>query len=59
MPTWPEARAAKDERLRRERRHYYPEHLGRPCPSCGLKVVKAVGFHPACGPEAAYEMGLA
>lgn len=57
MPTWDKARDAKLERQRREQRHYYREHLGKPCPHCGARVVLAVGFHPTCGPEAAYEMG--
>lgn len=59
MTTWPEARAAKAERQRRERRHYQPEHLGRLCAGgCGLKVVAAVGqaYHPTCGPDAAWLM---
>lgn len=58
MATWDMARAAKTERQRREHRHYRPEHLGKPCPACGLKVVAAVGhaYHPTCGPDAAYEM---
>lgn len=60
MATWDQARAAKTERQRREKRHYRAEHLGAPCAGgCGLKVVRAVGnaWHPTCGPEAAYEMG--
>lgn len=32
---------------------YPPEALGRPCPECGVRVVKALGqgYHPTCGPE--------
>jgi hypothetical protein len=37
--------------------HYQPADLGRTCPHCGSRVVKAVGFHPTCGPEADHEMG--
>lgn len=55
-PTTHEVAAAKRERIRREQRHYYPEHLGRPCPHCGVRVVLAVGFHVTCGPEARHEM---
>lgn len=60
MATWDKARHAKEERQRREQRHYYPEHLGKPCPACGLRVVKVVGmdYHPTCGAAAEHEMGL-
>lgn len=59
MPKTVEVDAKKRERERRERRHYYPEHLGRECadPTCTLKLpraLEAAGFaeHPACGAEA-------
>lgn len=53
-PTWPEARAAKDERLRREARYFHPGNTAkRRCPGCGGKMSQAlvdVGFHahPCC-----------
>lgn len=56
MPgTWPEARAAKAERLRREQRYYTPDKLGRACPVCGTKMPTAllaarINLHPTCGP---------
>lgn len=50
MSTWPEARAGKLERGRRERRHYTPDRLGPVCATCGLKVPLALGAdtHPTC-----------
>lgn len=56
MTTWPEARAAKAERGRREQRHYTPDLLGLPCRYCHTKVPKALneaGYyaHPTCGPK--------
>lgn len=54
MTTWREARAARVERQRRERRHYTPDKLGKPCPACGIKVPKGLGpYHPTCGPDVA------
>lgn len=54
MPTWPEARAARTERLARSRRLYTPDRLGPVCATCGLKVPLALGAdtHPTCDPEA-------
>ena len=62
MATWPEARAAKAERQRRQRRHYTPDQLGRLCAGgCGLRMPLALletgaTVHPTCGPQAAHEM---
>lgn len=55
MPTFPEARAAKAERSRREARYYTRDLLGRPCPICGGRVPTVIGvdFHPCCGPDVA------
>lgn len=51
-------RAAREERLRRERRYYTADMLGRPCPFCKLRVPKALiaigqHAHPTCGPSEA------
>lgn len=56
MTTWPEARAAKIERQRIERRFYTPDKLGRLCNYCDLKMPKALealGYHahPTCEPR--------
>lgn len=56
MTTWPEARAAKAERQRRERRFYTRDRLGRPCPMCKLRMPVAlleagILVHPTCGPS--------
>lgn len=58
MTTWAEARHAKSERQRREARFYTTDKLGRPCPSCGLKVPLTLGvdYHPTCGPDVAEVM---
>lgn len=57
MATWPEARAAKAERQRRERRFYTPDMRGPRCPVCGQAtdklMVELAGtpVHPTCEPE--------
>lgn len=56
MTTWAEARAAREERLRRERRYYTPDKLGAPCRVCHIKVPAALiasgmDTHPTCGTE--------
>jgi hypothetical protein len=55
MATFPEARAAKTERTRRQRRHYTPDLLGVLCRYCRTRTVKPLndaGYwtHPTCGP---------
>lgn len=58
MATWPEARSAKNERDRRNRRHYTPDMLGALCAAgCGLRLpldLLALGehTHPTCGAQA-------
>lgn len=53
-PTWPEARAAKDERQRREQRYYTPDKRGPRCWVCKQwtdPVVSAStgeALHPTC-----------
>lgn len=56
MATFPEARAAKVERDRRERRYYTPDKLGGLCRFCKTKTDKVLwdlGYHahPTCGPS--------
>lgn len=57
MSTWPEARAAKEERLRRERRFFTPDKRGPRCPVCGGHTSAALvadlgtAVHPTCEPE--------
>ena len=54
MATWPEARAKKAERLRREQRLYTPDKRGPLCPMCKTPTVAAVCAatndprHPCC-----------
>lgn len=55
--TWPEARNAKAERQRRERRFYTRDKLGKPCPGCRKPVPRALNeagiwWHPTCGATA-------
>lgn len=57
MPTTREVAAAKLSRLERERRHYTPAMLGRPCPDCKERVPLALvnageHYHPTCGKAA-------
>lgn len=61
MATWPEARAAKQQRQLRERRHYTRDQLGAHCPECRIPMPLAllaagITTHPTCGPQARYEM---
>ena len=53
MATWPEARAKKAERLRREARLYTPDRRGPACRRCGLPTVAGLTdptnpLHPCC-----------
>lgn len=53
MATWAEARAAKAERQRRERRFYTPDLRGPACRGCGFPTVAAITdpkhpVHPCC-----------
>lgn len=63
MATWPEARAAKDSRQRRQKRHYTADQLGKPCSEgCGIAMPLALleqghSSHATCGPQARHEMG--
>lgn len=55
MTTWPEARAAKAERQRRERRFYTRDLVGDQCPFCKLRMplkllAAGIRIHPTCGP---------
>jgi len=51
VTTWPEARAAKAERLRRSRRLFTPDRRGPKCPVCGTDTVKGQpAVHPTCDP---------
>lgn len=56
MPKTREVDGRKAERLLRERRHYTPDLLGRPCvDGCGERVPVALNEagiwgHPTCGP---------
>ncbi|MBS45331.1 MAG: hypothetical protein CMH83_19605 [Nocardioides sp.] len=57
MTTWVEARSAKDERLRRGRRFYTTDRLGKPCVICKARMPLAleladINAHPTCGPDA-------
>lgn len=61
MPQAREFDAKKAEQQRRERRHWTPDLLGRPCPACKTKVplaLTALGFtyHPCCDPASREEM---
>ena len=61
MATWPEAKAAKDARQRRQRRHFTSDQLGRACPECGIAMPKALldlgeTTHATCGAQARHEM---
>lgn len=53
MSTWPEARAAKEQRQQRERRHFTRDLLGPICPTCNSRVPLVLGTntHPACDPS--------
>lgn len=56
MATWPEARAAKTQRQRQQRRFYSTDRLGARCVVCGERMptaLEAEGHHahPTCGPE--------
>lgn len=57
MSTWEEARAAKDNRLRREARYYTTDLRGPRCPVCkgwtDPAVAAATGYatHPCCERE--------
>lgn len=69
MPTFPEARAAEHERIRREERHYRGGKHGnlsqRKCVGgCGLKLPTAlvalgITAHPTCGRDVADLMAAA
>lgn len=61
MGTWPEARAAKAERDRREHRHWTRDLLGRPCGVCRQRIPLVLGdvdVHPCCDPEARHLLAL-
>lgn len=56
VSTWPEARAAKAERLRRERRYYTPQRRGPDCWACGKPTAKGTvdekaPYHPCCAEQ--------
>ena len=56
MPTWPEARAAKETRLRENRSAFGTHEYGDRCVVCGFKMIKVVAefdqsnSHPMCDP---------
>jgi hypothetical protein len=57
VTTFEQARAAKAERDRRDRRHYTPNLLGVVCRFCHQRVPVALNAegsfaHPTCDPEA-------
>lgn len=61
MGTWPEAKAVKAERVRRERRYFTPDLLGKPCRRCQLKLPLVLGdvdTHPCCDQEAQHLIRL-